>query len=171
MTYFVEPLASGEEAITEYLPVESTDSIDELNSSSATSMGLKKMVESSASLVKATRSPSLSTNASFSLIEPMNSEVNSLWRKNYSSQKKISVESNSSTNHIMTVPIIEESLPNSSTSGNSSSTIRRNQVSPLCNKDEIMQDPSFQTNTAFNNQGSKPKKVKRQNSGKKCTIS
>ncbi len=168
MTYFVEPLAPGEEAITEYLPVESTDSTDELCSSSMASMTEKRMAESSSgsgSLVK-NRSPSLFSTVSFSLIEsPTSNDVQSLRRKNYlSQQKKVSVDSNTSVSHMVTVPIIEESSGQSSGSSLPSNNVRRNQVSPFYNEDGVIPDSSFHEEAA------RPTNGKRRNSRKKCTI-
>ena len=126
MTYYVEPLAPGEESITEYLPVENTESADELSNSNFSG----QRMDSTGSKV---RSPSLSTNASFSLIESPTSNDAQPLRRRIHSQKKISVDSTSSSSHAITVPIIEES--STPTAGLSSSSVgspstRTNQVFP-----------------------------------------
>ena len=157
MTYYVEPLAPGEESITEYLPVENTESADELSDLNLSGQRLDLTMGSKV------RSPSLSTNASFSLIEsPTTNDPQPLKRRNYS-QKKISVDSTSSSSHAISVPIIEESsTPTAGLSFSSlgSSNTRRNQVSPYCD-DNTLPEGSFEGDS----------KRHRKSSGKKCTIS
>ena len=163
MTYFVDPLQPGEESITEYLAVENVESADELSNSG-------RNTGSTTSLLNKGRSPSISTNASFSLIaEPsLSGEGHSLKRRNYS--KKISIESNSSTSHGITVPIIEESSSSLTSTNPSSTNIRRNQVSPADAYTNPPTDGSFAAIVGHED-GLNDKRKRKQNSRKKCTIS
>ena len=175
LTYFVEPLAEGEEAITEYYTMEGTDSADELNygQSGTLSTGMRRLESTTG--MRYGRSPSISTNASFSVLEsPMNSEGHSLHRVSHA-QKKISIDSNASIAHALTIPIIEEpgvtSRPTALSSNGNGNSTRRIQVSPLYNEPEVMPDSSFVgTSSTIINRDTSTRGKKHKRSGKKCTI-